>query len=72
LIIRDVGTVLLGVGFAMLAGAAVIHDPTALDANIGAGALTLLGIPLGAVGLALVIVGAAHQAWQRARSRNGE
>ncbi len=65
MIVRNVRTVLLGAGFAMLAGAALIHDPTALDANIGAGVLILVGIPTGALGLAMMILGAAYQAWQR-------
>lgn len=54
--IRTVGTTLLAAGFAMLAVAVLIRDPTALDANIGAGALSLVGLPLGTLGLALVLV----------------
>ncbi|RUQ98164.1 hypothetical protein [Labedella endophytica] len=54
--LRTLGTVLLAIGFTMLAVAVLIRDPTALDANIGAGALSLVGIPLGAVGLVLVVV----------------
>jgi len=56
--IRTVGTILLAVGFAMLAVAVLIRDPTALDANIGAGALSLVGLPIGALGLLLIVVGA--------------
>ncbi|RWZ67824.1 hypothetical protein ELQ92_00685 [Labedella populi] len=56
--LRTVGTVLLAIGFALLAMAILIRDPTALDANIGAGALSLVGIPLGTAGLVLVVVSA--------------
>lgn len=65
MIIRAIGTVLLGIGFVALATAAFIRDPAALDANIGAGVLTLVGIPLGAVGLALMIAGGAYEVWKR-------
>ncbi|MCR2763546.1 hypothetical protein NQ152_08490 [Microbacterium sp. zg.B48] len=72
MIVRTIGTVLLGAGFAMLAAAALIHDPTALDANIGAGALTLAGMPIGALGLAMTITAAAYGVWHRRdRPRTG-
>lgn len=64
---RHAGTVLLGVGFVMLAGAVIIRDPTAPDANIGAGILSIIGIPVGMVGLVLTIAHAAYAAWQRSR-----
>ena len=67
MIVRNVGTVLTAVAFAMLATAALIRDPTALDANIGAGGLILVGIPLGVAGLFLLIVGAVFEAWRRGR-----
>lgn len=57
---RTVGTVLLGIGFSMLAAAILIRDPTALDANIGAGILSLLGIPVGALGLVLIALQAVR------------
>jgi len=66
--IRSLGTILLALGFVMLASAALIRDPTALDANIGAGLLTLVGIPLGGLGLALTIVHDVYRAWRRRRS----
>lgn len=69
MIIRAIGTALLGIGFVALATAAFIRDPAALDANIGAGVLTLVGIPLGAVGLVLTIAGGAYEAWKRRSTR---
>src|SRR5690554_917861 len=72
MIIRAMGTVLLGIGFVALATAAFIRDPAALDANIGAGVLALVGVPLGAVGLTLTIAGGAYEAWKRrGRRRRG-
>lgn len=65
--IRRLGTVLLGLGFALLASAALLRDPTALDANIGAGVLTLVGIPAGLLGLLLTITQAVYRAWHRRR-----
>jgi peptidoglycan/LPS O-acetylase OafA/YrhL len=53
--VRRTGTILLVIGFAMLVFAAVIRDPTALDANIGAGGLTLIGIPVGALGCVFLV-----------------
>ncbi|RPF21687.1 hypothetical protein [Myceligenerans xiligouense] len=67
MIIRTAGTVLLGTGFVALATAAFLRDPTALDANIGAGVLTLVGTPLGALGLAMTIGAALFEAWRRGR-----
>ena len=63
--IRNLGTILLGLGFVMLASAALIRDPTALDANIGAGVLTLVGIPVGTLGLALTVANAVYRTWHR-------
>ncbi|MEC5180145.1 hypothetical protein [Arthrobacter sp. CG_A4] len=54
--LRVTGTILLAVGFLMLAGAWAITDPFANDANIGAGGLILLGRPAGAVGLVVLLV----------------
>ncbi|MGB4777390.1 hypothetical protein [Microbacterium sp.] len=68
MLIRNLGTVLLGLGFVMLAAAALIRDPTALDANIGAGGLTLIGIPVGTLGLALTITHAVYMSVRRRRS----
>lgn len=67
--IRKAGIVLLGAGFVMLVVAALIRDPTALDANIGAGALMMAGIPLGTIGLATTIAGAGYEAWSTRASR---
>jgi multisubunit Na+/H+ antiporter MnhG subunit len=67
MLIRNLGTILLGLGFVMLASAALIRDPTALDANIGAGVLTLVGIPVGTLGLALTVTHAVYRAWHRRR-----
>lgn len=53
----------------LLATAALIRDPAALDANIVAGILTLAGIPLGTLGLALTIATAVAQ--RRPRPRRG-
>ncbi|KGJ76979.1 hypothetical protein GY21_08665 [Cryobacterium roopkundense] len=54
--LRVTGTILLAVGFLMLAGAWAITDPFATDANIGAGGLILIGWPAGAVGLLILLV----------------
>ncbi len=63
------GTILLGVGFAMLVGVVLIWDPTAPDANIGAEALATLGVPCGVLGLALIVAHTAVQLWERAQKR---
>lgn len=65
--IRTLGTILLALGFVMLASAALIRDPTALDANIGAGALTLFGIPAGILGLILMAGHGVHLTWRQSR-----
>lgn len=52
------GTALLAIGFLALAGAHLITDPTALDANIGAGFLTIVGFITGAAGLLLLVIAA--------------
>lgn len=70
MLIRNLGTIFLGLGFVMLSSAALIRDPTALDANIGAGFLTLVGIPVGTLGLSLVIAHAVYLSWHRRRNRN--
>ena len=70
MIIRNIGTILLGLGFLMLATAALIRDPTALDANIGAGALTLIGIPVGSLGLVMIIAHEGYAAWRQRRDRS--
>lgn len=54
--IKTAGLSLLVVGYLSLAAAALIRDETAPDANIGAGLLTLLGLPAGALGLVLLVV----------------
>lgn len=65
--LRVVGTVILAIGFMMLALAILIRDPAALDAIIGAGALSLVGMPLGALGLVLLVVGAVVERSRRVR-----
>jgi len=65
MLIRYAGTILLGLGFAMLAGAVLLWDPTAPDANIGAGILSIIGLPVGAIGLALTIAQVAYAMWER-------
>jgi hypothetical protein len=55
---RTTGIILLAIGFVMLVAADAITDPTALDANIGAGGLIFVGQPLGSVGLLLIIIDA--------------
>jgi hypothetical protein len=72
MIIRKAGTILLGIGFVFVAVAALIRDPVALDANIGAGGLLLVGIPVGAFGLVMTIGGAVYEGWStRARRASG-
>lgn len=56
--IKGAGTILLILGFAMLAIAVLIRDPLALDANIGAGILSLVGIPTGGLGVLLLLIAA--------------
>jgi hypothetical protein len=67
--IRSLGTVMLGVGFVMLAVVVVFRDPTALDANIGAGFLVLVGVPVGTIGLLLTAGHAAYAAIVGRRQR---
>ncbi|WP_371031129.1 hypothetical protein [Pseudoclavibacter sp. JSM 162008] len=55
---QSLGTVLLAVGFLALAGAHLITDPTALDANIGAGFLIIVGLVTGAAGLLVSVIAA--------------
>lgn len=69
MIIRRVGTFFLAAGFLMLAAAALIRDPTALDANIGAGALTLVGIPAGVLGLVVMTGHVLYVSWRESRPR---
>lgn len=57
MILRVAGLIFLGAGFVMLAAAVLILDPTALDANIGAGILVVAGIPIGVLGLILTTTG---------------
>jgi len=54
--LRGFGITLLTLGFVALATLAWIYDPTALDANIGAGFLKIVGIPLGLLGLLLLLI----------------
>lgn len=70
MIIRKAGTILLGVGFVFVALAALIRDPVALDANIGAGGLLLVGIPVGAFGLVMTIGGAVYEWWSTKARRS--
>jgi hypothetical protein len=69
IILRSAGTPLLAVGFALLAGALLIVDPAASDAHIGAGYLTLTGLPLGTLGLTFVVIQAARGARLRHNTR---
>ncbi len=66
------GTALLAAGFAMLVGVVLIWDPTAADANIGAGFLAMVGVPLGALGLALILAHAGYRIWERAQASKTE
>ncbi len=72
MIIRKAGTILLGIGFVLVTVAALIRDPVALDANIGAGVLLLVGIPLGGFGLAMTVGGAVHETWAGKARRTSE
>jgi len=63
--LRTTGIILLAIGFLCLAVAVTILDPTAMDANIGAGGLVYIGRPIGGLGLAIVIVDAALTLWRR-------
>ncbi len=56
--LRTLGPVLTAIGFLALAAAILIRDPTALDANIGAGILSSVGLVVGTLGLVLTAVGA--------------
>ena len=56
--LKGTGTSLLTLGFAMLAIAVLIRDPLAQDANIGAGILSLVGIPIGGLGILLLLISA--------------
>lgn len=69
MMIRRAGNFFLGAGFLMLATAALIRDPTALDSNIGAGALTLVGIPAGGIGLVMVTGHVVYASWRESRPR---
>jgi peptidoglycan/LPS O-acetylase OafA/YrhL len=64
------GMILLALGFAMLVGMVLIWDPVTPDANIGAGILATLGVPVGALGLALLVAHGALRVWERARERD--
>lgn len=55
---QTLGTVLLAIGFLALAGAHLVTDPTALDANIGAGFLIIVGLVTGAAGLLVSVIAA--------------
>ena len=69
MIIRKVGVTFLGAGFLMLAVAVLIRDSTALDANIGAGVLSLVGIPVGVLGLAVTAGHALYMSWRERKPR---
>ncbi|AZC13008.1 hypothetical protein [Microbacterium sp. ABRD28] len=66
--IHHIGTVLLGCGFAMLVGVVLLLDPTAPDANIGAGILAMVGVPVGTLGLVLIIGHALFRTFKTVRS----
>jgi hypothetical protein len=68
-VLRTIGTILLALGFGMLAGAWAITDPFAGDANIGAGGLIFLGRPAGVLGLVLLVVDAIIRLTRRQRAR---
>lgn len=61
--LRTVGTALLALGFLALATSVLIRDGSAPDANIGAGLLALGGLPVGTLGLVLVVVGGFRARW---------
>lgn len=63
-----IGTVLLGCGFAMLVGVVLLLDRTAPDANIGAGILAMVGVPVGTLGLLMIIAHAAFRALRKVRT----
>jgi hypothetical protein len=65
---RTTGIILLAIGFVMLVAADAITDPTALDANIGAGGLVFVGQPLGSVGLLLIVIDALVRRVRRKRA----
>lgn len=67
-VLRTTGTILLAIGFIMLAVAWAITDPFAGDANIGAGGLIYLGRPAGILGLVLLIVDAVIRLTRRRSS----
>lgn len=67
--LRNIGTILLAIGFLALAGAWFITDPFATDANIGAGGLIFLGRPAGAAGLLILVIDAIYRAVQRRKTR---
>lgn len=66
--IHHIGTVLLGCGFAMLVGVVLLLDPTAPDANIGAGILAMVGVPVGTLGLVMIIGNALFRTFKTVRS----
>ncbi|NYF16647.1 hypothetical protein HDC37_001472 [Microbacterium sp. AK009] len=63
-----IGTVLLGCGFAMLVGVVLLLDPAAPDANIGAGILAMVGVPLGTLGLLMIIAHASFRVFKKVRT----
>jgi hypothetical protein len=65
---RTTGIILLAIGFIMLVASDAITDPTALDANIGAGGLIFVGQPLGSVGLLLIVIDAIVRRVRRKRA----
>jgi hypothetical protein len=67
--LRTIGTILLALGFVMLAVAWAITDPFAGDANIGAGGLIFLGRPAGVVGLVLLALDGIIRLARRQRTR---
>lgn len=70
--LRTTGTILVVIGFIMLAGAWAITDPFVNDANIGAGGLVLLGRPIGAIGVLLLIIHTALRISRRRPKANSE
>ncbi|TQK17611.1 hypothetical protein FBY40_0088 [Microbacterium sp. SLBN-154] len=66
--IHYIGTALLACGFAMLVGVVLLLDPTAPDANIGAGILAMVGVPVGTLGLVMIIGHALFRTFKTVRS----
>lgn len=69
MMIKAIGAGLTAIGFTALAASTLLRDPAELDANIGAGILAMIGIPVGSIGVLTMIittlVSMAHTRGQR-------